>query len=64
LAEGTLPGLIISIMHKENMPVTENYLIDEIYPKFEDLRKINGSKYSVRIFVKFFLNFKNILFLG
>jgi hypothetical protein len=49
LIEGTLPGLIISLMHKDNAPVTENYLLSQIFPRFEDLRKINGSKYHVRL---------------
>ena len=48
LAEGTLPGLIISIMHKHNSPVPENLLLDEIFPKYDDLRKTNGSKYNVK----------------
>ncbi len=47
LAEGTLPGLLISIMHKENSPVSENFLLEAIIPKYEDLRKTNGTKYSV-----------------
>jgi hypothetical protein len=49
LAEGTLPGLIISIMHRENCPVPENQLLNEVFPKFEELRKVNGSKYNVRV---------------
>ncbi len=36
-------------MHRENCPVTDNLLINEISPKFEDLRKINGSKYNKNI---------------
>lgn len=49
LAEGTLPGLIISIMYKENSPVTHNYLLALVYAKFDDLRKPNGQKYNVFI---------------
>lgn len=48
LAEGTLPGLIISIMYKEDSPVDENFLLNKIHPRFEDLRKTNGSKYGVK----------------
>jgi hypothetical protein len=40
-------------MYKENAPVPENYLISQIFPRFEDLRKINGSKYHVRILIKY-----------
>lgn len=47
LAKGTLPGLIISIMHRENCPLSHNYLLNEIYPNFEELTKINGTKYNV-----------------
>ncbi len=47
LAEVTLPGLLISIMHRENCPVSEKHLLNEVSPKFENLRKINGSKYNV-----------------
>jgi hypothetical protein len=49
LAESTLPGLLISLMHKENSPMDENMLYSSIISKFDGLRKANGSKYSVRI---------------
>jgi hypothetical protein len=48
LAQGTLPGLIISVMHKENGPVCENMLLSEVCSNYEDLRKLNGQRYSVR----------------
>ena len=48
LAEATLPGLIISLMFKENSPVTLNFILSNVYTKFNDLRKINGCKYSVK----------------
>jgi len=51
LAEATLPGLIISLMFKENSPLTLNFILSNVYTKFNDLRKINGSKYSV-LYVK------------
>lgn len=57
LAEGTLPGLLISIMHKENCPISESSLLSQVFPKFEDLRKVNGSKYSVSICIIKFLQF-------
>lgn len=43
----TLPGLIISIMIKNNNFVTEDSLIDIISPIMGDLRKPDGSKYKV-----------------
>jgi hypothetical protein len=46
LAENTLPGLIISMMHKENSPVSLNFILTHVYPKFDELRRANGSKYS------------------
>ncbi len=48
LAEGTLPGLIISLMYRENCPVAINFILTNIYPKFSELKKINGTKYSVK----------------
>jgi hypothetical protein len=51
MIEGTLPGLLISIMYKENTPVNENFLLSRIFSKFEDLRKVNGSKYNVNFIV-------------
>jgi hypothetical protein len=47
LAEGTLPGLIISLMYRENYPVTINLILTNVYPKFAELIKVNGTKYSV-----------------
>jgi hypothetical protein len=47
LAESTLPGLIISIMHNENSPMTINQILPHIYNNYENLRKANGSKYNV-----------------
>jgi len=47
LAEGTLPGLLISIMFKENAPVTQNFLLGKIGNRFDNLRKLNGAKYRV-----------------
>lgn len=49
LAEKTLPGLLISIMYKEEGPCDENTLLSTVYPKFEDLRKLNGARYSVSL---------------
>ena len=67
LAEGTLPGLLISIMFKENSPVTQNFLLGKIGDKFDELRKLNGAKYRVNIFffICYFTEIKNynILFL-
>jgi hypothetical protein len=48
LAENTLPGLIIAIMHKEGSPVSLNQILQFIYPRWENLRRANGSKYNVR----------------
>jgi hypothetical protein len=45
LAQNTLPGLIISIMHKENSPICLNSILSHVYGKFDDLRRANGSKY-------------------
>jgi hypothetical protein len=47
LAEGTLPGLIISLMYRENTPVSINFILTNVYPKFSELKKSNGTKYSV-----------------
>jgi hypothetical protein len=47
LAEGTLPGLIISLMYRENCPVSINFILSNVYPKFSELKKVNGTKYSV-----------------
>ena len=58
LAQGTLPGLIISIMHKEIGPVSENFLLQELCPQYEDLRKLNGQRYNV---TKILTNLINIL---
>jgi len=63
LAEGTLPGLLISIMFKENSPVTQNFLLGKIGNKFDTLRKLNGAKYRVSIKQKFLL-FLKLLFLN
>jgi len=45
----TLPGLIISILLKNNNLVTEESLINIISPIIGDLRKPDGSKYKVII---------------
>jgi hypothetical protein len=45
LAENTLPGLLISLMHKENSPDHLNYLLPFVYSKYDELRRSNGSKY-------------------
>ncbi len=50
LAEGTLPGLLISIMFQKNEPVSQNFLLEKIGNKFDTLRKLNGSKYKVSLF--------------
>jgi len=37
-------------MHRENCPISEIFLLNEVSPKFESLRKINGSKYNGNIY--------------
>ncbi len=62
LAEGTLPGLLISIMFKENNSVTQNFLLGKIGDKFDTLRKLNGAKYRVMDFLILLIFIKVIKF--
>jgi len=47
----TLPGLIISLLLKNSNSATEEFLINYISPIIGDLRKPDGSKYKVIIFL-------------
>jgi hypothetical protein len=49
IAEKTLPGLIISFMHDKTEFVSEEDIIMFVTPKFNGLRKTNGSFYQVSL---------------
>lgn len=46
LAENTLPGSILSLMKRMNIPLSEEIIYQHIKDKIENFRKANGSKYS------------------
>ena len=46
IAEKTLPGWIISLMKKENKPITEQFIYLNSIDKFFSFRKANGAKYK------------------
>jgi len=46
ISENTIPGLFISIMNKLGKPITENELYNHTLPRWNNLRKPDGSKYK------------------
>jgi len=52
-------------MYKEDVPVTQNFLLGKIGHKFDKLRKLNGSKYRVCFLInsKKLLKKTNLIFL-
>ena len=51
LAENTLPGSIISLMKKEGIPLSINYISSKIKDKFLSFRKANGAKYKKDMYI-------------
>lgn len=52
-ASASLPGLIILNMYQQNRQFSEEEIYSFVLPKFEDLRKTDGSRYKV--FIQFWL---------
>lgn len=50
LIENTLPGLVICLMFRnKNLPINEMTLFSIVLSRYNDLRKLNGSKYKVKV---------------
>lgn len=46
IIENTLPGLVISLIIKNNYQIKEDYLIAHISPMVENLKRPDGAKYT------------------